>query len=205
MVFHPIGASSVEQEMIYGVARRFIKTYSGRKRYNVLDALNFVLKKVTTVTHDTYITAVEICGLLQKAAVEYAGKPIYIVLDNARYQKCNIVQELAKGTMPTFLIDKTLFLTEGENGLLAYPFKGDHFCFCDHIKPMVVTSQHSRTAYRCHRQKNGITKRNGVRAFRNCKKISCYILARSIIPISMESISCYVDLINNYKLFTYSS
>jgi transposase len=80
---------------IYGMARRFIKTYSGRRRYNVLGALDFVLKKVTTVTNDTYITAVEICGLLQKTAVEYAGKPIYIVLDNARYQKCNIVQELA--------------------------------------------------------------------------------------------------------------
>jgi transposase len=80
---------------IYGMTRRFIKTYSGRKRYNILGALNFVLKKVTTVTNDTYITAVEICGLLQKVAAEYAGKPIYIVLDNARYQKCNIVQELA--------------------------------------------------------------------------------------------------------------
>jgi transposase len=80
---------------IYGTARRFVKTYSGRKRYNVLGALNFVSKKVTTVTNDTYITAAEICGLLKKAAVEYAGKPIHIVLDNARYQKCNIVQELA--------------------------------------------------------------------------------------------------------------
>jgi transposase len=57
--------------------------------------VEFILKKVTTVTNDTYITAVEICELLQNVAVEYAGKPIYIVLDNARYQKCNIVQELA--------------------------------------------------------------------------------------------------------------
>ena len=80
---------------IYGMARRFIKTYSGRKRYNVLGALNFFSKKVTTVTNDTYITAVEICELLKKIAVEYAGKPIFIVLDNARYQKCGIVQELA--------------------------------------------------------------------------------------------------------------
>ena len=80
---------------IYGVVRRFIKTYSGRKRYNVLGALNFISKKVTTVTNDTYITAVEICELLKKIAVEYAGKPIFIVLDNARYQKCGIVQELA--------------------------------------------------------------------------------------------------------------
>ena len=80
---------------IYGMARRFIKTYSGRKRYNVLGALNFISKKVTTVTNDTYITAVEICELLKKVAVENAGKPIFIVLDNARYQKCSIVQELA--------------------------------------------------------------------------------------------------------------
>ena len=80
---------------IYGMARRFIKTYSGRKRYNVLGALNFISKKVTTVTNDTYITAVEICELLKKVAVEYAGESIFIVLDNARYQKCSIVQELA--------------------------------------------------------------------------------------------------------------
>jgi transposase len=32
---------------------------------------------------------------LKKVAAEYAGKPIYIILDNARYQKCAIVSELA--------------------------------------------------------------------------------------------------------------
>jgi len=80
---------------IYGFTRRFIKTYSGRKRYNVLGALNFITKKVTTVSNDTYITAAEICELLKKVAVEYAGTPIYIILDNARYQKCKIVEEMA--------------------------------------------------------------------------------------------------------------
>ena len=80
---------------IYGITRRFIKTYSGRKRYNVLGALNFVSKKVSTVTNDAYITASEVCDLLKKIAVEYAGKPIYIVLDNARYQKCALETELA--------------------------------------------------------------------------------------------------------------
>ena len=80
---------------IYGITRRFIKTYSGRKRYNVLGALNFVSKKVSMVANDAYITASEVCDLLKKVAVEYAGKPIYIVLDNARYQKCAIVTELA--------------------------------------------------------------------------------------------------------------
>ena len=81
---------------IYGKTRRFIKTFSGRKRYNVLGALNFATKKVTTVTNDTYITAVEVCEMLRKVSMEYAGKLIHIVLDNARYQKCEIVTSLAQ-------------------------------------------------------------------------------------------------------------
>jgi transposase len=81
---------------IYGKVRRFIKTYSGRKRYNVLGALNFISKKVTTVTNDAYITATEICDLLRKVAAEYSKTLIYMVLDNARYQKCAVVTDLAK-------------------------------------------------------------------------------------------------------------
>ena len=80
---------------IYGKARRFIRTYSGRSRYNVLGALDYVTKKLTTITNDTYITATEVCELIKKVSVEYAGKPIYMVLDNARYQKCLVVQALA--------------------------------------------------------------------------------------------------------------
>jgi transposase len=80
---------------IYGTARRFVKTYSGRNRYNVLGALNSISKKMTTVANDTYITATEICELLRKIALEYGGKPIHVILDNARYQKCAMVTELA--------------------------------------------------------------------------------------------------------------
>ena len=81
---------------IYGTVRRLIKTYSGRQRYNVLGALNFATKKMTTVVNDTYITSTEICELLRKLAVEYAGIPICLVLDNARYQKCILVEALAR-------------------------------------------------------------------------------------------------------------
>jgi len=80
---------------VYGFARRFIRTGSGRKRYNVLGALNFISKKLTTITNDSYITSSQVCELLKKLAVEYAGKPIYIILDNASYQKCNLVKNLA--------------------------------------------------------------------------------------------------------------
>ena len=80
---------------IYGRVRRFIRTYSGRNRYNVLGALNYVSKKLTTITNDAYITAAEVCELIKKVSLEYAGKPIFLVLDNARYQKCMAVQALA--------------------------------------------------------------------------------------------------------------
>jgi transposase len=81
---------------IYGRTRRFIKTFSGRKRYNVLGALNFVTKKVTVVANDAYITATEVCEMLRKVASEYEGKPVHIVLDNARYQKCEVVASLSE-------------------------------------------------------------------------------------------------------------
>ena len=80
---------------IYGKLRRFVRTWSGRKRYNVLGALDFVTKKITSITNDTYITATEICELLRKVAHEYAGKPLYMVLDNASYQKTLVVRHLA--------------------------------------------------------------------------------------------------------------
>lgn len=81
---------------IYGKVRRYVRTFSGRKRYNVLGALDYVPKKMLVVANDSYITATEVCGMLKKVADEYVGKEVHLVLDNARYQKCRIVQELAR-------------------------------------------------------------------------------------------------------------
>ena len=61
----------------------------------MLGALNFMSKKLTTITNDSYITSIQVCELLKNLAVEYAGRPLYIVLDNASYQKCNLVKALA--------------------------------------------------------------------------------------------------------------
>ena len=80
---------------IYGKTRRFVKTFSGRKRFNVLGAMDYVSKKVLTVANDSYITASEVCDLLQNIAAEYGEKRVCLVLDNARYQKCKVVQQLA--------------------------------------------------------------------------------------------------------------
>ena len=80
---------------IYGKARRYVRTFSGRRRYNVLGALDYATKKMRVVANDSYITAMEVCSMLQKIAHEYSGKKVHLILDNARYQKCHIVQELA--------------------------------------------------------------------------------------------------------------
>lgn len=86
---------------IWSRTRRFQQTLSGRKRYNVLGAIDFVSKKVLTVTNgkDTkneYITATEVMQLLKNIASAAGKTPVYMILDNARYQKCTAVQETAK-------------------------------------------------------------------------------------------------------------
>ena len=47
------------------------------------------------ITNDTYITADSVCDLLRRIAQLHLSVPITLVLDNARYQKCNIVSALA--------------------------------------------------------------------------------------------------------------
>ena len=80
---------------VWSIVRRFIKTSSGRKRYNVLGALNFVSKQVESVCNDSYITATQVVEMLEKLAKKYS-KPIFVILDNARYQKCDIVFKTAE-------------------------------------------------------------------------------------------------------------
>ena len=71
----------------------FVKASAGRKRYNVLGALDAITKELTLFTNFTYINSLSICALLDKLKAHYVdGRPIYIILDNARYQKNTFVQ-----------------------------------------------------------------------------------------------------------------
>ena len=49
----------------------------------------------TLTTNDTYITAESLCALLHKLAALNLAVPITLFLDNARYQKCALVQAVA--------------------------------------------------------------------------------------------------------------
>ena len=81
--------------MVWCFIRIFIPSPSGRKRFNVLGALNAVTKEVLTLTNDTYINAQSVCQLLLQIAQYYGSKPITVVLDNAKYQRCDLVQGFA--------------------------------------------------------------------------------------------------------------
>jgi hypothetical protein len=76
--------------------RVFIPSPSGRKRFNVLGAINALSLEITTVTNETYINAESVCQLLQKLSDLALGIPITVVWDNARYQKCAVVFECAQ-------------------------------------------------------------------------------------------------------------
>jgi len=73
----------------------FVRTPSGRKRLNVLGALDFATKKLTMISNTGYINSGTVCELLHKLRAECGELPITLVLDNARYQRCKLVQELA--------------------------------------------------------------------------------------------------------------
>jgi transposase len=75
--------------------RLLVRGPSGRKRFNVLGAIDAITHELTTVVNDTVIDARAVCELLRKVAARYAGLPVTLVLDNARYQKCEVVRSLA--------------------------------------------------------------------------------------------------------------
>ena len=52
---------------LWCVTRVFVRTPSGRQRFNVLGALNAITKKLEMVTNDSYITSIQVCELLKNS------------------------------------------------------------------------------------------------------------------------------------------
>ena len=139
---------------IYGKVRRYIRTWSGRKRYNVLGAMDFITKKVHTVVNDSYITSTEVCEMLRKLRMEYADRTIHLVLDNARYQKCSLVQEEASSQnihleyIPAYspnlnLIERLWKFVKGE---LRTKYYDDFSLFCDNIDSIIDSTTKTNKA-----------------------------------------------------------
>lgn len=82
--------------IVWCFERLFVKAPAGRQRVNVLAALNAITHEIFTVQNLTYITAETVCELLRLLAGTQPGLPMTVILDNARYQRCALVQAVAQ-------------------------------------------------------------------------------------------------------------
>ena len=83
---------------LWSISRVFVRSSSGRQRFNVLGALDPFSQELITITNDSYINSDSVCELLRKTHEVYKNVSIKItmVMDNARYQRCKKVIELAE-------------------------------------------------------------------------------------------------------------
>ena len=80
---------------VWCLVRMFVRGSSGRRRYNVLGAWNGVTRELIRVTNDTRVSSDTMIELLGVIAAQAKG-PTTLVLDNARYQRCEAVKAEAK-------------------------------------------------------------------------------------------------------------
>jgi transposase len=81
---------------VWCAMRLFVRGASGRQRYNVLGAVNPLTQQLIRVCNQTYINSQTVCELLHKIAALGLTSPITMVLDNAAYQRCQLVQDVAR-------------------------------------------------------------------------------------------------------------
>lgn len=62
----------------------------------MLAALHAISHELVTVSNSSYINSQTVCELLSKLAAIHLNMPVTVVLDNARYQHCKLVQDLAQ-------------------------------------------------------------------------------------------------------------
>ena len=81
--------------VLWCIRRIFIPSASGRARVNVLGAYDPIKNKLIKIVNRSYITSSQVIKLLERIRAVYRGQVVSIVLDNARYQRCNAVKEKA--------------------------------------------------------------------------------------------------------------
>ncbi len=76
--------------------RRFVRGAHGRKRFNVLGAINPFTLTMIYESNDGYVNSETVCNLLRQIKKRGFKSPVTLVMDNARYQRCRLVQDLAE-------------------------------------------------------------------------------------------------------------
>jgi transposase len=80
---------------LWSYMRVCVRAASGRQRFNVLGAWDAVAGTLTCVCNTTVVNTEIMCELLRKVAAQGLTQPITMVLDNARYQRNQVVMALA--------------------------------------------------------------------------------------------------------------
>ncbi len=80
---------------VWCLVRIFVRGAARLRRYNVLGAFNAVTRELIRVGNDTRVSADTMVELLGRIAVGMTG-PVTLVLENARYQRCTVVEAEAK-------------------------------------------------------------------------------------------------------------
>ena len=142
--------------VVWCFARLFVKAPSGRQRVNVLAALNATTRTLFTVTNLTSITSATVCELLRLVADAHPGLPLTVVLDNARYQRCQLVQRLAQSLglellfLPPYSPNLNLierFWKFVKKQCLYSKYYADHHAFEQAIRTCIAQAPtHHRTA-----------------------------------------------------------
>lgn len=81
---------------LWCITRLFIRASAGRNRINVLGVVHAITKEVITLHNTSFISADTIVAFLKQIKEHFYDLPIVIVLDNARYQHCQLVQKIAE-------------------------------------------------------------------------------------------------------------
>ena len=83
---------------LWCLTRLWFRAPSGRQRFNILGALNAVTFEVITMCNSTYIDSWSVVELLFKlrAKGREVGRPISVIVDNASYQACWLLRNVAK-------------------------------------------------------------------------------------------------------------
>jgi len=76
--------------------RQWIKSSSGRKRFNVLGAVNAVSKHMICCETEGSVNALTVCSLLIDINNAHEEGAISVILDNVPYQHAKIVREMAE-------------------------------------------------------------------------------------------------------------
>ena len=81
---------------LWSFSRIFIKSPAGRQRYSILGAFNAITQDLITIKNEAYINTLSMIELMCKLIEKYGQVPLTLVLDNARYQRCQAVMEFAR-------------------------------------------------------------------------------------------------------------